>query len=272
MSRREAGHGARGGGAGAGGGAGGVGASEVTADVVFDLLELLGRPGVSASGDALCRQVVVGLRPVLGVDAAGILLVRGSRLETVGRHGLLPRGVLAGGAIGLDAGHVAARCVREGEIVVDAVAAVSAVGAARSEAGAGAESRRGGRSVVGVPVVVRGRPVGALVVAAPPVGWTVRRVRTLQAVADTVGLWAPPGVPSAGQETGEVVVSARQARIVALIGEERSNPQIAAALGCSVSTVKGEVQALLRALRCPDRHGIVAAATARGLVVRGGAS
>jgi DNA-binding NarL/FixJ family response regulator len=59
--------------------------------------------------------------------------------------------------------------------------------------------------------------------------------------------------------------SARQLAILRLVARDKTNESIAAHLNVSVSTVKHEIQRLLRALRSDDRHGAVAHARALGL-------
>ncbi|NEA06038.1 helix-turn-helix transcriptional regulator, partial [Streptomyces sp. SID10116] len=62
------------------------------------------------------------------------------------------------------------------------------------------------------------------------------------------------------------VVSAREADVLALLGEHLSNAEIAARLFISVRTVESHVSSLLRKLEVPDRRALSrrAAASSRG--------
>src|SRR5215471_8911284 len=55
-------------------------------------------------------------------------------------------------------------------------------------------------------------------------------------------------------------ISAREAEVLALVGEHRSNAEIAAQLFISVRTVETHVSSLLRKLGVPDRRALAAAA------------
>lgn len=55
------------------------------------------------------------------------------------------------------------------------------------------------------------------------------------------------------------VISAREAEVLALLGEHLSNAEIAARLFISVRTVESHVSALLRKLDEPDRRALSAA-------------
>ena len=98
--------------------------------------------------------------------------------------------------------------------------------------------------------------------------------RVLEGLAALIGLWMThpasgiskfPAAPVQPITDGALEFSARQLAILRLVARDKTNESIAAHLNVSVSTVKHEIQRLLRALRSDDRHGAVAHARALGL-------
>ncbi len=65
-----------------------------------------------------------------------------------------------------------------------------------------------------------------------------------------------------GHTVAMVDVSPREAEVLALVGEQLTNPEIAARLYISVRTVESHVSSLLRKLGVDDRRGLVALARA----------
>ena len=67
-----------------------------------------------------------------------------------------------------------------------------------------------------------------------------------------------------------VDVSPREAEVLALVGEQLTNPEIAARLYISVRTVESHVSSLLRKLGVDDRRALAALASARSARSRAG--
>src|SRR6476660_5948314 len=63
--------------------------------------------------------------------------------------------------------------------------------------------------------------------------------------------------------TATVDISAREAEVLALVGEHLSNAEIAARLFISVRTVESHVSSLLRKLSVPDRRALAQYAPAQ---------
>jgi predicted ATPase/DNA-binding CsgD family transcriptional regulator len=70
------------------------------------------------------------------------------------------------------------------------------------------------------------------------------------------------------RQTAPAGISAREAEILTLVGEHRSNAEIGAQLFISVRTVETHVSSLLRKLRVPDRRGLAGLATELGRAER----
>ncbi|MFL1443695.1 response regulator transcription factor, partial [Nocardiopsis protaetiae] len=65
-------------------------------------------------------------------------------------------------------------------------------------------------------------------------------------------------------------ISAREAEVLALLGEHLSNAEIAARLFISVRTVESHVSSLLRKLALPDRRALARTAAERARPPRRG--
>src|SRR5687768_18480895 len=65
-------------------------------------------------------------------------------------------------------------------------------------------------------------------------------------------------------------ISAREAEVLSMLGEHRSNAEIGARLFISVRTVETHVSSLLRKLGAPDRRALAQLATEWGRAARGG--
>lgn len=105
--------------------------------------------------------------------------------------------------------------------------------------------------------------------------WSLGDFIMLEGLAALIGLWMthpasgiskPPATPAHPMTDEALEFTARQLAILRLVARDRTNESIAAHLNVSVSTVKHEMQRLLRALRSDDRHGAVAHARALGLL------
>jgi DNA-binding NarL/FixJ family response regulator len=87
----------------------------------------------------------------------------------------------------------------------------------------------------------------------------------LDGTAQSILVGAVNGTPRRGERTGPRL-SARERRTLELIGQGRTNAEIAATLHVSTGTVKQCVSTLLRKLGAANRTAAVQVATARGLL------
>ena len=58
------------------------------------------------------------------------------------------------------------------------------------------------------------------------------------------------------RQTATAGISAREAEVLTLVGEHRSNAEIGARLFISVRTVESHISSLLRKLAAPDRRAL----------------
>ena len=132
-------------------------------------------------------------------------------------------------------------------------------------------------TLVHIPMVSRGVSLGVVgVLCTESFVLDTLQISFLDGVGAALGLWVthpatqlPEGAlapTNPETNTPGVVLSPRQQQIVRLIRERRSNGAIAVQLGCSVSTVKQEIQRIQRAVRSTDRTDAAVRAVELGLV------
>lgn len=134
--------------------------------------------------------------------------------------------------------------------------------------------RFGEGDVVHVPITAQGTTLGVLgFYTNERRKWTSKDVSYLEGLCAAVGIWATH--PLSGVQTPEIwrpvgetmlVLSDRQRVILRLVEAGKSNAAIAMALGYSSSTVKAEIQKVLRALKVNDRGTAAERARELGLL------
>lgn len=134
--------------------------------------------------------------------------------------------------------------------------------------------RFGGGDVVHVPITAQGTTLGVLgFYTNERRMWTSKDISYLEGLCAAVGIWATH--PLSGVQTPEIwrpvgetmlVLSDRQRVILRLVEARKSNAAIAMALGYSSSTVKAEIQKVLRALKVNDRTTAAERARELGLL------
>ena len=124
------------------------------------------------------------------------------------------------------------------------------------------------------PICAEGLPIGGLaVLAAGRTSLGVDDYTLIDGIASALALWmsnqrsgAMPLRARSTPRTESLAITERQAQILRLVEEGKSNAQIALLLGYSESTVKQELQRVLRLLRAGDRMSAVARAHDVGLL------
>jgi DNA-binding NarL/FixJ family response regulator len=134
--------------------------------------------------------------------------------------------------------------------------------------------RVGDGDMVCAPVTAQGTAFGALgFVTRSTRTWTNADIAYLDGLSSILGIWATHHL--SGVRTPEVwrpvtqdtlTLSPRQLDILRLVELGKSNAAIAFALGYSASTVKAELQRVLRVLKVGDRQAAVATARELGLL------
>ena len=130
--------------------------------------------------------------------------------------------------------------------------------------------------LVSVPISSQGVSIGAFgFISDRTHDWGPSDFALLDALAAVLGLWLTHPSSCIGTRLTEPVttdhdgglqLSTRQHAVLRLLAQDKTNDSIAATLGVSVSTVKQDVQRLLRAMRSPDRKVAVQHAIALGIL------
>ena len=126
--------------------------------------------------------------------------------------------------------------------------------------------------ILSVPLSAKGLTVGVLQFATyTPRTWSIRDFNVLEGIGSALSLWATHQdrplrlLPAAMEAQQPLALTDRQLQILRAISRGRSNAAIAAALGFSQSTVKQEVQRMLRAMLVVEREQLPATALRLGL-------
>ena len=114
-----------------------------------------------------------------------------------------------------------------------------------------------------VPIIVNGIPIGAITFLCDRINnWDPRSSAVLDGLGAALGLWMSNpaskviGAPVSAQHEG-LSLTPRQIEILNLVQQGKSNTYISARLGFSQSTVKQELQRVMKRLRVNDRAAAV---------------
>ena len=230
------------------------------------------------SPGSVVRSLVLGPLELFGALSGGILAHEAGALRAVADYasesGLLARYSLL--PLTIDVPYTRAFLREEALVTTRATLLADFPALAVDSPLWDAEDRKvNAAELVSVPISHQGVRCGVFgfITNAPRV-WSLSDFVMLEGLAALIGLWMThpasgisksPAAPLQPITDESLQFTARQLAILRLVAQDKTNESIAAHLNVSVSTVKHEIQRLLRALRSEDRHGAVAHARALGL-------
>jgi DNA-binding CsgD family transcriptional regulator len=228
---------------------------------------------------AVARALVHGPLAIYGARSGGVLIRKDSDLCVLADYAS-PKSLLARYQVlplSLDAPYT--RAFLRGEILVTAGADLFSdypAIAMDADLWGGSSQLSALVDLVSVPIHSQGVRLGVFgFIASTHQPWTPADFGLLEALAAVLGMWlthpasglgTTHAAASPASNEGTLQLSPRQSAILQLLEQGKTNDFIAVMLGVSVSTIKQEVQRLLRVLRSPDRKGAVQRAQAFGLL------
>lgn len=128
-------------------------------------------------------------------------------------------------------------------------------------------AKNGDGDIGQMPIFANGVPIGAVAFLCDRLNeWNLKSFAVLQGLAAALGLWMSHqqsnvlGNQFAAQHEG-LSLTERQIQILTMVGEGKSNTAISARLGFSQSTVKQELQRIMRRLKVHSREEALQVAT-----------
>ena len=245
---------------------------------------LMGLPAVirllcsPTSPATVIERIVTG--PLAVFDASAGILMRGvaDDLVLVGSYGYAPGDLAGFETMPVGADLPICQAYRDGEYVVTStVAATSDFADLASEPDRWDEfyARTPHGSIVSVPLISQGVAVGCLGFSCSEErSWGTDAVGLLDCLSSAVAMWMAHPISgfSSSQEwvpSGPVVLTPRQQRVLLLCSEGASTAVVARDLRYSESTVKQEMQRIMRLLETSDRAVAVQRAASLGLIAGG---
>lgn len=227
--------------------------------------------------DNVARALLLGPMSTLDTGAVSITQVRGEALELNGTYGYTPGEVDGYWRVPLSVPTPFSRCVREAEVVIDEIEEVTTrFEALQVDEGMwqGFMDRFGVGQVISAPIVFQGTVIGAFGgITRSKRRWTSLDFALLDGISSALGLWMThPDTPTTRtdrllrRDEGILHVTQRQQQILRLVEIGKSNTAIALALGYSVSTIKQELQRVMRNMGVSDRVDAAARARSLGLL------
>lgn len=227
--------------------------------------------------DDVARALLLG--PLAAFDAGAVSLTRvvGEALELHGTCGYTQGEVDGYWRVPLSVPTPFSRCVREGEVVIDEIEEVTTnfeVLKVDEPLWQGFMERFGIGQVISVPIIFRGTAIGAFGgITRSKREWTSLDFSILEGISAALGLWMThPDSPSARTDrlqqprVGLLHLTHRQEQILRLVEVGKSNSAIALSLGFSASTIKQELQRVMRSMGASGRLETVARARSFGLL------
>jgi DNA-binding CsgD family transcriptional regulator len=245
-----------------------------TTALTYFLRFLAGNP----DGDAAARALVLGALAPLGAQQASIYAHdRSSLLELIGIYGNAehePTGYRVF-SIGMPT-PVGEAFMTLNPVVVPVAELADRYPLLNGEtvSGAQADPASGGQYVF-MPIMNSGVPIGTLAIERSEDGeWSAADWQYVDGVLAAIAMWmnnqreilidrwrkSAPAAPR------ELKVTDRQHEIIELIGMDKTNGEIAKALGYSIPTIKKDLQAIMQLLGTHDRRSTAGRARELGLL------
>jgi len=213
----------------------------------------------------------------LDVGAVSLTRVVDNALELHGTHGYTDGEVDGYWRVPLSVPTPFSRCVLEAEVLIDEIETITS----QFEALQGDESlwqgfmdRFGIGQVISAPIVLQGTAIGAFGgITTRKREWSSWDFALLDGISAALGLWMthPESLSLRTDrfntdDSGMLYITQRQQQILQLVEQRKSNASIAMALGYSVSTVKQELQRVMRGMHVSDRSEAAQRARSLGLL------
>jgi len=230
-------------------------------------------------GDAATRALISGALAPVGVTAGQVYAIAAAdTLELVGNFGYTDDEAAAFRALPVGLPLPVCDAVRSMEIVSltpEELTTKYPILLSQPSLVDGSSAATRGQHIVCTPIVYSGVPIGALsVLQSSSDAWEASDWNYLEAVSAAVGMWmnnqrqilvekwrrAAPPAPR------EVRISDRQRQILEMIGDDRTNGEIARELGYSIPTIKKDLQQIMRILGTEDRRTTAGRAREIGLL------
>jgi DNA-binding CsgD family transcriptional regulator len=230
--------------------------------------------GTLPAPDPVARALHLGPMSALDTGAVSLTRVVDDALELHGTHGYTDGEVDGYWRVPLSVPTPFSRCVHEAEVLIDDIETITTrfeVLQMDEDLWQGFIDRFGVGQVISAPIVLQGTVIGAFGgITRSKRTWSSLDFALLDGISAALGLWMThPEAPSPRSdrldrgESGLLYVTERQQQILRLVEAGKSNTSIAMALGYSVSTIKQELQRIMRGMNVSDR--LEAAQRARSL-------
>lgn len=227
--------------------------------------------------DAVARALLLGPMAMFDCAAISMTTVEGDFLVLNGTSGYEKDEVQGYWRVPLSVPTPFNRCVHEAEVIIDEIEEVTTnFEALRVDEALwqGFMDRYGIGQVISAPIVLQGTVIGAFGgVTRSKRSWKSSDFALLGGISSALGLWmthpdtpAPRSDRLARPEIGLLHLTERQKQILMLVESGKSNTAIAHALGYSVSTIKQELQKVMRTMHLSDRLEAAARARSVGLL------
>lgn len=227
--------------------------------------------------DSMARALLYGPLATFETGAVSITRIVGDALELHGTHGYTQGEIDGYWRVPLSIPTPFSRCVLEAETLIDEIETVTdRFEALRADEGLwnGFMARFGVGQVLSTPIFLQGTVIGAFGgITRAKRRWTSLDYSALSGISAALGLWLThPSTPGPTtdrmmrRDVGLLHLTARQREILELVEKGKSNTAVAMTLGYSVSTIKQDLQRVMRSMGVSDRLEAAARARSIGLL------